>query len=339
VSGRHGAGEESGWTGVRQVVAGDDDAGQRLDNFLLRLLGGVPRSVVYRVVRKGEVRVNGGRVPVSYRLEAGDRVRVPPVRHDRDTGSGESTGAPPPARELERLEARILFEDRRLLVLDKPAGMAVHGGSGIRFGVIEALRRLRPLERSLELVHRLDRDTSGCLLVAKKRSVLRGLHEGLRARTVDKRYLALARGDWQYGEHRVDAPLLTSQRRGGERFVTVDPAGKAARTMFRPVQLFGEWSLLEVTLETGRTHQIRVHAAHAGHPLAGDARYAPDERVPPGLSRLFLHAHSIAFDWPDTGEPFHASAPLDPALRQVLDDLESGPGAVSGGRGRSGPGR
>lgn len=310
---------------VRQVVVEEQFAGQRLDNFLLRELGDVPRSVVYRIVRKGEVRANGGRVAVSYRLQAGDRIRIPPVR--RSTQDERTSGAVAVASEslAVQLESRILYEDRRLLVLNKPAGIAVHGGSGIRAGVIEALRHMRPDERAMELVHRLDRETSGCLLVAKKRSLLRALHEGLRERRLDKRYLALVKGDWQLGDRWVDAPLLTHQRRGGERWVSVDAQGKSARTRFRPVQSFGRWSLLEAVLETGRTHQIRVHAAHLGHPLAGDPRYgAAEDGAPKGLARMFLHAHSVAFDWPDSGEPFHVSAPLDDVLRGAIDRLEVG---------------
>lgn len=311
---------------VRQVVVDPEYAGQRLDNFLLRELGDVPRSVVYRIVRKGEVRANGGRVAVSYRLQAGDRIRIPPVRR---APSGDSSGAAASASSAiaSQLEASILYEDRRLLVLNKPAGIAVHGGSGIRAGVIEALRHMRPVERAMELVHRLDRETSGCLLVAKKRSLLRALHEKIRERHMDKRYLALVKGDWQLGEQLIDAPLLTHQRRGGERWVSVDEAGKAARTRFRPIQLFGRWSLIEAELETGRTHQIRVHAAHAGHPLAGDPRYGDAQAgAPAGLDRMFLHAHSVAFDWPDSGEPFHVSAPLDDALRDTIDRLEAAQG-------------
>ncbi|MEM9385787.1 MAG: RluA family pseudouridine synthase [Pseudomonadota bacterium] len=307
---------------VRQVIVDPEFAGQRLDNFLLRELGDVPRSVVYRIVRKGEVRANGGRVAVSYRLQAGDRIRIPPVRRTApQDAASRSAGAA--SAMASRLETCILYEDRRLLVLNKPAGLAVHGGSGIRVGAIETLRHMRPDERAMELVHRLDRETSGCLLIAKKRSLLRWLHENLREHRMDKRYLALVKGDWQLGEQLIDAPLLTHQRRGGERWVSVDKAGKAARTRFRPIQLFGRWSLLEAELETGRTHQIRVHAAHAGHPLAGDPRYGDEEAgAPPGLERMFLHAHSVAFDWPDSGEPFHMSAPLDDALRGTIDRLE-----------------
>lgn len=315
---------EGARTGVRQVIVSADDAGQRLDNFLLRELGSVPRSLVYRIVRKGEVRANGGRVAVSYRLQSGDRIRIPPVRLPEATGDqGGASAGPLPAALIAALEAAVLYEDRRLLVLNKPAGLAVHGGSGIRAGAIEALRHLRPDERQMELVHRLDRDTSGCLLVAKKRSVLRALHEALRERRMEKRYLALVKGQWQHGDHLVDAPLLTAHRRGGERWVTVDAQGKPARTRFRPVQLFRDWSLLEALLETGRTHQIRVHAAHAGHPLAGDTRYGPKAGgAPAGLQRMFLHAQAVSFEWPDTGEPFHVHAPLDDALRDTLTRLE-----------------
>ncbi len=322
--------ERAEHSAVRQVVVDAEYAGQRLDNFLLRELGDVPRSVVYRIVRKGEVRANGGRVAVSYRLQAGDRIRIPPIRRAAPDERASASSAAASGAIATQLEAQILYEDRRLLVLNKPAGLAVHGGSGIRAGVIEALRHMRPDERSMELVHRLDRETSGCLLVAKRRSLLRALHEALRERRMDKRYLALVKGDWQWGERLIDAPLLTHQRRGGERWVSVDESGKAARTRFRPVQLFGRWSLLEAELETGRTHQIRVHAAHAGHPLAGDPRYGDQQAgAPPGLERMFLHAHSVAFDWPDSGEPFHVSAPLDDALRETIDRLEVAQGRAA----------
>lgn len=306
--------------GVRLLDIGPEDAGQRIDNYLLRQLKGVPRSLIYRILRRGEVRVNRGRIKAEYRLQHGDQVRIPPVR----------TAAPAPRSAAgggagERLEQRILYEDERLLVVDKPAGMAVHGGSGLSFGVIEALRAARPQAKFLELVHRLDRETSGCLLIAKKRSELRRLHELLRLGRVDKRYLALVSGRWQLGERRVDAPLLKNQLRSGERIVTVAAEGKPADTLFRPVELHAPASLVEVELGTGRTHQIRVHAAHVGHPLAGDEKYGAAEfnrqMRELGLKRMFLHAHSIAFDDPETGRDVHVSTPLPEELRAVLERL------------------
>ena len=296
-------------------------AGQRLDNYLLGELKGVPRSHVYRLIRSGQVRVNSGRTNPSYRLQAGDRVRVPPV--------GVRPAAPATATpdRLDWLGKRILYEDNRILVLDKPAGMAVHGGSSVSLGVIEALRLLRPEAKDLELAHRLDRGTSGCLLLAKRRSALRVLHELLRESRVDKRYLALVKGRWPEGTTEIDAPLVT-RRVSGEARVKVDESGKEARSSFRLVDRFGKTaSLLEVSIETGRTHQIRVHAAHAGHPVAGDERYGDkdfDEYLKSfGLTRMFLHSHSLSFDWPDTGEPFSASAPLPEDLRSVLTALEA----------------
>ena len=306
---------------VRLLEIGSEDAGQRIDNYLLRHLKGVPRSLIYRILRRGEVRVNRGRIKAEYRLQEGDQVRVPPVR----------TAAPPPRLEAggatERLEQRILYEDERLLVIDKPAGMAVHGGSGVSFGVIETLRAARPHAKFLELVHRLDRETSGCLLIAKKRSELRRLHELLREGLVEKRYLALVRGRWPGGERRVDAPLLKNQLRGGERIVTVTEDGKAADTLFRPLDIRAQASLMEVALGTGRTHQIRVHAAHVGHPLAGDEKYGDEEFNRQlrglGLKRLFLHAHSIAYSDPDSGRDIHVSSPLPEELRLLLDRLSA----------------
>ena len=296
-----------------------DLAGQRLDNFLLGSLRGVPRQHVYRLIRSGQVRVNSGRVGPAYRLKAGDRVRVPPVNVKADARPTASV------EDLGWLEQRVLYEDTRLLVLDKPAGLAVHGGSRISLGCIEALRRLRPNVPALELAHRLDRATSGCLLVAKKRSALRTLHALLRDGAIEKRYLALVRGIWQRGSVEIDL-ALTKVRRGAERVVKVDAAGKRARSRFRLVQAFGvRASLMEVALLTGRTHQIRVHAAHEGHPLAGDERYGDAEFNRQmgefGLRRMFLHAHALSFEWPETGELFAFDAPLPPELSRVLDSL------------------
>jgi 23S rRNA pseudouridine955/2504/2580 synthase len=294
-------------------------AGQRLDNFLLSSLKGVPRSHVYRLIRSGQVRVNSGRVPPSYRLKSGDRVRVPPVAERRTGPILPKDGG------FDWLNERIVFEDSRLIVLDKPAGLAVHGGSGISLGCIEALRALRPTLRGLELVHRLDRATSGCLLVAKRRSALRALHSLLREGGVEKRYLTLVKGQWR-GTAEIDAPLLT-QRGDGEARVKVDPSGKPARSSFRLIDAAGTLaSLLEIQIATGRTHQIRVHAAHLGHPLAGDERYGdPAFNVLLagfGLHRMFLHAHSISFSWPDSSEKFSVSVPLPEELTEVLNALQ-----------------
>ncbi|NGP53847.1 23S rRNA pseudouridine(955/2504/2580) synthase RluC [Thioalkalivibrio sp. XN8] len=295
-------------------------AGQRLDNFLVARLKGVPKSHVYRLLRKGEVRVNKGRAKPDYRLAAGDVVRLPPVRRPEP-------GAPAPGGRAagQRLEASILHEDDRLIVLDKPSGIAVHGGSGLSHGVIEALRAARPEAPYLELVHRLDRDTSGCLLVAKRRSALRALHELLRTGRVEKRYLALVQGSWQLGQVKLEDRLRKTVR-GGERVVTVDESGKAAASIFRPVEIGNTASLLEVRIMTGRTHQIRVQAAEAGHPLAGDDRYGDRDfnrqmkRL--GLDRLFLHAASIGWEDPASGEWRLYSAPLPDDLRAVLSRLE-----------------
>jgi 23S rRNA pseudouridine955/2504/2580 synthase len=306
---------------VQYVQIPEDGAGQRLDNFLLTRLKGVPKSHIYRLLRKGEVRVNKGRAKPDYRLEAGDVVRLPPMRRP-DPGKpplhGRSAGL--------RLEAHILHEDDRLIVLDKPPGIAVHGGSGISHGVIEALRAARPDAPYLDLIHRLDRDTSGCLLIAKKRSMLRALHELLREARIEKRYLALVKGRWELGQVKLE-DRLRKQVRGGERVVTVNESGKAAASIFRPVEVGSAASLLEVRIMTGRTHQIRVQAAEAGHPLAGDERYGDREynrkMKALGLTRLFLHAASVAWEDPASGEWRMFSAPMPDDLREVLSRLES----------------
>mgnify|MGYP002713031392 CR=1 FL=1 len=296
--------------------------GQRIDNFLASRLKGVPKTRIYRILRKGEVRVNKGRIRPSYRLQAGDTVRIPPIR----TASRE-TPVRPSDRVLERIARSILYENDRLLVIDKPSGIAVHGGSGLSYGVIEALRALRPGAPFLELVHRLDRETSGCLVVAKRRSSLRALHTLMREGGVEKRYLALVRGRWAGGARRVDVPLRKNVLRSGERVVRVSPDGKAALSLFRPVSIYSQASLMEVQLLTGRTHQVRVHAAHVGHPIAGDTKYGDAAFNAAmgdlGLKRLFLHASAIGFTLPGAGEPVEVHAPLRPELRQTLDRLES----------------
>ena len=308
--------------GVRHVEVTEDQAGVRLDNFLTRLLEGVPRSRVFRIVRRGEVRVNGKRASPETRLQSGDKVRVPPV-------SLPSPGAPPPVARvprslIETVRDAIITENDRLIVINKPAGIAVHGGSGVSFGIIEALRAGRP-EETLELVHRLDRDTSGCLLVARKPAALRVLHALMRDGEVEKGYLALVKGPWDLGKKRIDVPLNTDTRVGGERTVRVQAGGKSAVSTFSPVQFFrNRASMVEVDLDTGRTHQIRVHAAHVGHPVAGDDKYGDKDfnarMREEGLTRMFLHSHRISFDWPNGGD-FSASAPLPADLAAVLDAL------------------
>lgn len=309
--------------GARTVRVPDDRAGQRLDNFLLGQLKGAPRSLVYKLVRSGQVRVNGGRAKAERRLEGGDEVRIPPVRLEDPQARGT------PARGLlEAMEASILFEDARLLAVDKPSGVASHGGSGISFGAIETLRALRPGE-SLELVHRLDRDTSGVLVVAKKRSALSELQALMREDAgsgIRKRYLALLAGRMPDGVMSVDAPLHVGLRQGGERHVQVDPAGKPSLSHFRLLERRGGQSYCEVRIETGRTHQIRAHARHIGHPVAGDDKYGDPEanrrlREQVGLKRLFLHAASLEFALDAGRTPYVLNAPLPAELLEVLDRL------------------
>jgi 23S rRNA pseudouridine955/2504/2580 synthase len=309
--------------GARTVRVPDDRAGQRLDNFLLGQLKGAPRSLVYKLVRSGQVRVNGGRAKAERRLEGGDEVRIPPVRLE----AAEARGTP--ARGLlEAMEASIVFEDARLLVVDKPSGVASHGGSGISFGAIETLRALRP-NQSLELVHRRDRDTSGVLVVAKKRSALSELQALMREDAgagLRKRYLALLTGRMPDGVMSVDAPLHVGLRQGGERHVQVDPAGKPSLSHFRVLERRGGQSYCEVRIETGRTHQIRAHARHIGHPVAGDDKYGePDVnrrlRDQAGLRRLFLHAASLEFALDAGKTPYVLNAPLPSELVAVLDRL------------------
>jgi len=301
--------------GVRRIRVDEEQAGQRIDNFLRRELPGVPKSRLYRVLRKGEVRVNGGRIRPEYKLQAGDEVRVPPIRL-RPQGEG------PDAGDAAGMEDLVLYEDKRLLVINKPGGLAVHGGSGISFGVIERLRAARPDLRDLALAHRLDRETSGCLVLAKRRSALRELHEQFRDGRVEKNYLALVVGDWQFGEMLIDEKLLVTNRQGGERHVVVRSTGKEAQTRVRLSRTYGEFSLLQCQPLTGRTHQIRVHLQHVGHPIVGDERYG-DEAVNKavrkfGLRRLFLHAQSISFP-DDSGNEMHFVAPLADDLQRFID--------------------
>lgn len=312
------SGVKTAQTRVRYLEIDQNRAGQRLDNFLLRQLKGVPKSRVYRLLRRGEVRVNRGRAGPEYRLQAGDSVRLPPVRQ----ASSPTTAG---TEDYRWLIPRILYEDEHVLALDKPAGLAVHGGSGVAVGVIEALRALRPESSSLELVHRLDRGTSGCLLLAKSRPALLGLHRMLREGRVRKRYLALVKGRWQGGTRGVNAALARNRRHGVERVVGVTPEGKDAESRFTPKGVHGPATLVEIELVTGRTHQARVHAAHLGHPIAGDDKYGDyafnRSLRPHGLRRLFLHAAALRFTHPIHGNTIEMEAPLPPELGNVLERL------------------
>jgi 23S rRNA pseudouridine955/2504/2580 synthase len=310
--------------GVKQVRVPEDRDGQRLDNFLLGQLKGAPRSIIYKIVRSGQVRINGKRAKPDSRLSSGDEVRIPPVRLEEP---GE-VKAPPKAM-LDRLAASIVYEDKLLLALNKPSGIAVHGGSGLSFGVIEALRALRP-DEPMELVHRLDRDTSGVLIVAKKRSALLELQallrEGEDEEAPNKKYLTLLAGKMPQGTMTVDAPLQKSVLQGGERMVRVDPNGKASVSHFKLIERRAGHSFCEVRIETGRTHQIRVHAAHLGHPVAGDEKYGEREvnkklAETVGLKRLFLHAASMEFALENGNKPYLINAPLADDLKAVLDRL------------------
>ncbi|MCS3455972.1 23S rRNA pseudouridine(955/2504/2580) synthase RluC [Aeromonas rivuli] len=305
---------------VQLLTIEAEHEGQRIDNFLKTQLKGVPKSLIYRILRKGEVRVNKKRIKPEYKLICGDEVRVPPVRvAEKNELPSANLGS------IQRLESQILFEDDAMIVLNKPSGMAVHGGSGLSFGVIEGLRALRPEARFLELVHRLDRDTSGVLLVAKKRSALRSLHEQLRVKTMRKQYLALVRGQWQPHVKVVNAPLRKNDLQSGERVVRVTADGKPSETRFRIARQFAEATLVECSPITGRTHQIRVHTQHAGHPIACDDKYgeaAFDEKMrSQGLKRLFLHAWKLTFTHPVDGREVLIEAPLAPELDSFLNKL------------------
>ena len=303
---------------VQLLAIDENHAGQRLDNFLINLLKGVPKTHIYRIVRKGEVRVNKGRIDVSYKLADGDVVRIPPIR------VAEKTDIPiiQPALRF-NLENQILYEDDGFIVLNKPSGFAVHGGSGVNSGIIEALRQIRPQQKFLELVHRLDKETSGCLLIAKKRSTLKILHDYFRGDGVQKTYLALLAGRYPRKKQIVDAPLLKNVAQSGERMVTVSQAGKAAETLFVRLRQFQDLTLVHASPKTGRTHQIRVHAAWLGHPIIGDSRYGDDTINKTlrnrGYKRLFLHAEQLRFKHPVSGEPLHFTAPLPADLNDLLN--------------------
>ena len=309
-------------SGVQLLEIAPEYAGQRIDNFLRAQLKGVPKTLIYRILRKGEVRVNKGRIKPEYKLQAGDVVRVPPLRlAERDEPEPLAQGL------LKRLEAAIVYEDKALIVLNKPAGIAVHGGSGLTYGVIEAFRQLRPDAKEIELVHRLDRDTSGLLMIAKKRSMLRHLHEALRGDGVDKRYLALVRGHWPSAKKQIRAPLMKSNLRSGERMVEVNVEGKDALTEFKVLRRFADFAtLLEAKPITGRTHQIRVHALHAGHSIAGDPKYGDEEFSKEirefGGKRLFLHAYQLRIKLPE-GVELRLEAPVDESWASTLERLSA----------------
>ena len=314
---------------VKWLLVDEESAGQRLDNFLMRHLKGVPKTHVYRIIRSGEVRINKGRASADTRVESGDEVRLPPVRISDKVA--EKAERPAPGREFP-----LLFEDDSLLAIDKPAGVAVHGGSGVSFGVIEQLRQARPQAKLLELVHRLDRDTSGILLVAKKRSALRHLQDQFRERETGKTYLALVKGDWPAKLKVIDQPLLKFLLQGqdgaeGERRVRVttpeDPDGMRSVTLVKVSKRLPGATLLEVTIKTGRTHQIRVHLASQGHPIAGDDKYGDFEwnrqlqrpGSSPGLKRMFLHAWRLQFNHPVTAERVALQTDLPPELKAYVD--------------------
>ena len=310
---------------VQMINIDQEYAGQRVDNYLVRILKGVPKTRVYRIIRKGEVRVNKKRVTADYRLQDGDLLRVPPVRVTE-----KEKVVNPGSALIEKLENSIIYEDKTLIIINKPAGIAVHGGSGINYGVIEALRKIRPDERHLELVHRLDRDTSGCLMITKKRSMLRYLHAQLQEKHISKIYNALVVGRWPSRKVLVNAPLLKNTLRSGERIVTVDvDEGKRSKTSFRVLERYsyqGETAtLVEASPITGRTHQIRVHCLHAGYSILGDDKYTKDEDNKRfrkfGLRRLFLHAAQLRLKLQD-GTPLVVDAPLPDDLQQVLHTLE-----------------
>lgn len=309
----------AGGRSVQTVIVDAGQEGQRIDNFLLARLRGVPRSHVYRLLRTGQVRVNKRRAKPEYRLRPGDAVRLPPVRH-------REAAAPPPVgvREKDRILKHVLYEDDSLLAVNKPAGLPVHGGTGLPYGLVDLLKAARPHLPFIELAHRIDRHTSGCLLLVKDRGTLQGLHAQFREGEVDKSYLALVKGRWTGRERRVEIPLAPVRHPSGERRIGAVERGKPALTRFMPGRVYNGASLVEARPVTGRTHQIRVHAAQIGHPVAGDAKYGDRtfnrEMRRLGLKRLFLHAHRLAFTHPRTGRRLLVHAPLPEDLRRLLRD-------------------
>lgn len=308
-------------SGVQWLEVGSQEAGQRLDNYLLKHLKGVPKTLIYRIIRKGEVRVNKGRSQASRKLDEGDVVRVPPVVLPK---AGQVVE--PPKNQVERIEQYILYEDKDLLVVNKPSGIAVHGGSGVSWGLVELIRCARPLAKRIELVHRLDRDTSGVIVLSKKISVLRDLHQQIRQNQVLKRYLALVVGVWPDDLTKVDLPLKKNTLRSGERMVEVNVEGKPSVSYFECLAHYDQASLLKVTLETGRTHQIRVHCQASGYPIVGDAKYGDEAfnqvMKAKGMGHLALHSYQMGFRHPVTGEWLEVEAPLFSEFKAVVERLE-----------------
>jgi 23S rRNA pseudouridine955/2504/2580 synthase len=323
---------------AKQIEVDEESGGQRLDNFLMRHLKGVPKTLIYRIIRSGEVRVNKGRACAESRVQGGDVIRIPPIRTSEQAQMKEEWAASGgiPAREFP-----VLMEDEHLMAIDKPAGVAVHGGSGVSFGVIEQLRQARPLLKSLELVHRIDRETSGILLVAKKRSALKHLQDQFRERETGKTYLAMVQGQWPSNRKVIDLPLkrflISNGTQEGERRVRVaqkdDPSGLRAITLVRVARLVGGYSLLEVTIKTGRTHQIRVHLASLGYPILGDEKYGDFDQNKAlqknGLKRMFLHAWQLKFFHPNIAKPVTIECPLPRELQEFID-LQKGTGGSQG---------
>ena len=309
---------------IVQFVEIDENAvGQRVDNYLLKILKGVPKSRIYRILRKGEVRVNKGRVKASVKLQLGDVLRVPPIRTSNDDETKLAGNWL-----LETLDKAIIYEDKRLLIINKPSGIAVHGGSGISIGVIEAFRQLRPDQKSLELIHRLDRDTSGCLMIAKKRSCLRGIQSMLSNKTrLEKHYLAVVHGKWPRRKQHVDAPLVKNTLKSGERVSSVSSEGKSALTRISVLEQSADYSLLAMQPVTGRTHQLRVHCQHTGYPIVGDEKYGYEEQDAQlkrlGVRRLMLHASRLVIPATEPGEKtIRVEAPADNSFQKMTEMIK-----------------
>lgn len=312
----------SSWKGVQLVEIQEDQDNQRIDNFLVRYLDSIPKTRIYRLIRKGEIRVNKGRIKVNHRLITGDIVRIPPVWLE-----DESSEVTIPAALQTEIEQCILFEDNQCIVINKPSGLAVHGGSGLRFGLVDVVKAMRTGHDYIELAHRLDRETSGCIVLAKNRKTLTFLHEQFKAGQVTKKYLTTVVGHWHGGSKTVSAPLKKQLTPSGEHRMEVSADGKPAVSHFSLLEHYQGFSLMEVKLDSGRTHQIRVHAAHLNHPVAGDKKYGDkfhNQAIKKqGLGHLFLHAHWLEFFLPDQNEKCLVTTPLPPDLQQVLTNLES----------------
>lgn len=311
-------------TEVRHVKIEKDDEGRRLDNYLISQLPKIPKTHIYRLLRKGEVRINRGRVKQSYRLKVGDLLRIPPIYLDSRENTKKQLPTPS-AQLLKKLKQSILFENEDFLIIDKPHGLAVHGGTGISATLINALNRLYAKDASLTLVHRLDRETSGCLIIAKNRRALNAFHQLLRENKIKKTYIALVKGHWPKQRKMIDASLSKNRLRSGERMVEIDPQGKASLTVFEPIQYFPSATLVKIILHSGRMHQIRVHAAHAGHPIAGDSKYGDrnfnQQMKNLGLKRLFLHSSELSFIDPIHSKRVHVLAPLSESLETFCSNL------------------